>query len=181
MNTSPRPIALLLGVLFFLGVPLCFLATRVYSVAQPRLYSAATGFKLLLPEIDGPRLPDAFQTARQQYPSRMQGPLTAQTELKQSGAPDQYFIVAIDAHPLTAANAANMLTVLVRDSLYEKSKEDRQRVEIVQKAEIPKAPSVPNVQQIKTVGFAAAVLCGAAGVVSFIIAFAGRISGNRTA
>jgi hypothetical protein len=152
----------------------------VYSYAQPRLYSATTGFQLLFPGVDGPRLQDAFQRAKQQYPSRMQETLTARTKLQQSGTPDQYLITAIDTNPLTTANAANMLTVLVTDILREASKEDGKRVNIFQRADMPKAPSFPNVQQIITVGIVAAAFCGGAGIVLLIVAFS-RGTSNGTA
>src|SRR3954470_493313 len=116
MNKSPSPGFLFICILLLVGASVCFLGAGVYAFVQPRLYSAATGFQLLLPGADTPRLQDAFQKAKQQFPSRMQQPLTARTKLEPSGTQDQYYITAIDASPLTAADTANMLTLLVRDS-----------------------------------------------------------------
>lgn len=177
---SPKPIFLILGILFLVGAPLCFIGAGAYSYAQPRLFSAATGFTLLFPGVDAPRLQDAFEKAKQQYPSRMGEPLTARVKLQQSGTPDQYRITAIDKSPLVTSTVANTLTLLVGDTLRDASKEDGSRVKIFEKADMPYAPSFPNVRQIMAVGIAAAVFCGAAGVVFFIIAFARRTSGGTT-
>jgi hypothetical protein len=162
--------------MFLLGAPICFFGAGAYSYAQPKLYRAATGFQLLYPSVDAPRLQDAFENAKQQFPSRIQEPLTARTKLQQSGAPDQYFITAIDTSPIASAYAANTLTLFVTDSLREWSKEDGKRVIVFQKAEMPKVPSFPNVQRIMTVGIAAASFSGAVGVGFLFIALPRRFS-----
>ena len=174
MKRAANRILVVIGILSLVGASVCFIGAAAYAYFQPRLYSATTGFQLLFPGVDGPRLQDAFQKAQQRYPAHMQEPITSRVSLKQSVAPDQFHISAIDADPLTAANTANTLTVLVTEALNDASKEEGRRVNILQKADIPRGPSFPNVRQIMTLGLSAGLICAFVGIISLVTANMGR-------
>ncbi len=171
MTRSLKRICLVIGFLFLAGGPVCYFGAAAYAYAQPRLYRAATEFQLLFPAADEPRLPDTFEQAREQYPARVRESLTARVELKESGLSDQYRIVAIDANPQSAANAANTLTIFVADALRAADKEGGKHIAILQKAEAPKVPSFPNVLLIMRLGVFAGSACACLGIVLLVIAF----------
>ena len=170
MKRAANRVLAVIGILSLVGAPFCFISAAAYAYFQPRLYSATTGFQLLFPGVDGPRLHDAFQKAQQRYPARMQKPLTSRVSLEQSVAPDQFRLSAIDTDPLAALNTANTLTVLVTEALNDASKEEGRRVNLLERAEMPRAPAFPNVRRIMTVGLSAGLMCAFVGIISLVIA-----------
>lgn len=164
MNSSPHRKQKFLGVLLLLALPVCFLAAGAYSFYQPRLFSATTGFQLLYPDADTSQLQGAFQKAQQEYASRPKLRLASRFSLNQSATANQFSITAVDTDPLTTSNTANTLTIFVSDFLRAAGKDDARRMTILQKAEIPKAPSFPNVRRIMTTGISLGLVLAIAGV-----------------
>ncbi len=159
MNTILR----IFGILLLILAPLCLVAAGAYSYAQPRLYTAATEFRLLIPTVDGPKLSAAFESAKQKYSKIMERPLPTHVALHQTKAPDLYEISTIDADPSGASRAANSLTGSIHDSL--RGEEEHRHVQILKIAEPAHVPTYPDVPSIMRIGTYSAVICGAIGAV----------------
>ena len=102
--------------------------------------------------------------------------VASSVSLNQSATPNQFSITAIDADPLTTADTANTLTIYVTDTLRAASKQDGRRATILQKAEMPRAQSYPDIQRIMTAGISSGFFLAVVGAVLLIAGFTRRTS-----
>jgi hypothetical protein len=163
-----------LGILFLVVAPLCVGGAGAYVYFQPRLFRSMTEFQLLVPSADGPRLPDAFREAQQKFPAMMKQPLVARVSLQPAGAADRYRLIALDADPQTAAVTANVLTIVLMETLRAGSATSEPRMTVLTKGERASAPSFPDVAQTVKIGTALALLCGAVGAILLVVSLRAR-------
>jgi len=164
-ETSSRTLPRRVGLALLILAPICFLVAATYAIFLPRMFSASTTFQLLHRDVDGPRVPAAFESAKTQYPSRMQQPLAARFRIESSDASGKFVITATDPQPLHALHTANGLTVLVNDYLRDAANDEFFRAKILEKPEMPNKPSHPNVALIMQIGVYAGIFCAVAGVI----------------
>jgi uncharacterized protein involved in exopolysaccharide biosynthesis len=177
MKASQKRLHLILGIVFLLGAPLCFVGASAYAYFQPRLFRASTVFSLQFPQEDGPGLQNVFKQAEQKYPERLDDPVTARVSMEPTGTPGQFRVSAVSPDPMTSSLVANWVTVLIGEILRDSSKgAHSRRTEITVKAEPPRQPSLPDVPLIMARGVKAALACGGLGVVFLILAHRQRKS-----
>lgn len=160
------------GIFLFLCALGSVVGSATYSYFAPRLFCATAEFRLLFPAEDGPKLADAFQQAGLEYPARMKAPLPTRIDFRPVDAADRYRITTLDVNAQSAANTANVLTVLIRENLG--GQPDAPRIEILQRGERATSWSYPNVRKIMTLGIGVGLACGVLGVVLLIIGSVNR-------
>ena len=164
MNRSPNPVLLVFGILFLVAAPLCYFGAGAYCFFQTRLYRASTLFRLKYPLSDARKLPDALQKAQQSLPARMEETFPVRVSLQRSGGPADFQLTVVGSIPHKTMYAANNLTLLVNEGLSEGWPVEGGHIHVFRIAEMPAAPSSPNVPEIMMHALFGALFSGALGV-----------------
>lgn len=106
--------------------------------------------------------------------------MTAEVNLLQSGAPNQYSISALDADAQTSANTANFLTLRVMETICDAGQPHDSRIHVLRPAEKSLYFAYPNMYAINIIGTFAAVVCGSAGILFLVLACAPPPKGSTT-
>jgi hypothetical protein len=125
----------LVGILLIAVFPLVFIGGWITTANRPRIYRAETVCAFMHPQEDEPRAQQMFERARK---SKYAVGVAHTTRLELLGkASGEWFTIATDTNPGTAAQSANDLTYALMRTLGEETGSDESRVRL-------HAPAKPN-------------------------------------